>query len=200
MNRTKVNFTVDTVIFFVFVLLVATGLLIRYVLPEGSGRFFTQFGLTRHDWGAVHFWLGLAMITGVAVHLAMHWRWIVAVVKGCRKDSAVRRRTAAAVGALAVAAAILAAPFVVPVERVADETGRRAHQEHAPADVAAQISGSMTLGEVEELTGVPRETILAKLGLPEDTGADSRLGRLVRQHGIEVDAVRATVRRHLARQ
>ncbi len=199
MNRTKTNFAIDTALFFAFVLLVSTGLLMRYVLPEGTGRFGTLFGLTRHDWGAVHFWIALAMMTIVAVHLLMHWRWIVAVVKGCRKDSAVRARTAAGVAVIALAGAVIAAPFVVPVERVENETGRRAHAEHAPPDVAAEVSGAMTLGEVERLTGVPRETILEELGLPAETPANTRLGHIRRDHDIEVDTVRAAVRKHLPR-
>ena len=42
-----------------FVLLITTGVLMRYVLPPGSGRRAAIWGLDRHGWGDLHFWFCL---------------------------------------------------------------------------------------------------------------------------------------------
>src|SRR4051794_18528135 len=57
MNRTTLNFVVDTAAFVGFVLLTTTGVLMHYLLPPGSGHRTTIWGLDRHDWGQVHFWI-----------------------------------------------------------------------------------------------------------------------------------------------
>ena len=52
MKRTTQNFVIDTVAFAGFVFLTATGVLVRYVLPPGSGHHTTVWGLDRHEWEA----------------------------------------------------------------------------------------------------------------------------------------------------
>ena len=72
-KRTSVNFIVDVIAFSCFVYLAATGVLIRYVLPPGSGHFSTIWGLDRHEWGSVHFWTAIVLLCTIAVHLILHW-------------------------------------------------------------------------------------------------------------------------------
>ena len=94
MARPNVNFVVDGCGFAGFVLLTATGVLMRYVLPPGSGRFTTLWTLDRHGWGSIHFWLAIALLSVLAFHLFLHWRWITTVVRGARaKAPAGPRRT-----------------------------------------------------------------------------------------------------------
>jgi hypothetical protein len=97
MARPSVNFVVDSCGFVGFVLLTATGVLMRYVLPPGSGRFTTLWTLDRHGWGGIHFWLAIAFLAVLAFHLFLHWRWIATAVRGrpregpgARVDGAVR--------------------------------------------------------------------------------------------------------------
>jgi hypothetical protein len=54
----------------------------------------------------------------------------------------------------------------------------------------------MTLAEVEAATGVSAETLKSELGLPVDTSADERLGRLARQYGFNMETVRHIVAKH----
>lgn len=58
----------------------------------------------------------------------------------------------------------------------------------------------MTLQEVERLTGVSAAVILKELGLPSDTPSDEQMGRLRRQHGFEMEAVRKVVQKQLEQQ
>lgn len=73
--------------------MVGTGVVMKWVLPPGSGGGREGMGMghrggrgaaptlwdwTRHDWGDVHFWLAVALVAGVLLHLALHWGWIKA--------------------------------------------------------------------------------------------------------------------------
>ena len=87
MKRNTLNFVVDMIGFFLLIGLTATGGIMKWVLPPGSGgqhggrgehvKAFLSLG--RHDWGSIHFWLSLSFIAIVLIHLALHYNWI----KGC---------------------------------------------------------------------------------------------------------------------
>lgn len=117
MRRTTLNAVVDGLAFAGFVLLVATGVLMRWTLPPGSGRHVTVWGLDRHDWGALHFWVSVALLVALAVHLVLHWRWIATVAS--RGDGRERSRLRVGLGLVALAAllALAVAPFLSPVEQ-----------------------------------------------------------------------------------
>ncbi|MEN6338391.1 MAG: DUF4405 domain-containing protein [Phycisphaerales bacterium] len=90
MKRTTLNFGVDLACFIDLLLLAATGIILRWVLPPGSGgghgygfrggrgptEVTTLLGLGRHDWGDVHFVLAVLFILLILTHLALHWTWI----------------------------------------------------------------------------------------------------------------------------
>ena len=59
MKRTHLNFIVDVVAFVGFVVLTTTGVLMRYILPPGSGHYSTIWSLDRHEWGGIHFWISV---------------------------------------------------------------------------------------------------------------------------------------------
>jgi hypothetical protein len=83
MRRTTLNFIVDAVALLDLLLMTATGILLKTVLPPGSGgghgggEARTLLGLGRHDWGSIHFILSLIFIALIVTHLLLHWRWIV---------------------------------------------------------------------------------------------------------------------------
>lgn len=80
MNRTVVNIVIDLIAAVLFLAMLATGYLLRFPLPPGSNRLFSLWGLTRHQWGDIHFWVSLGLILTMIVHLALHWNWIVTVI------------------------------------------------------------------------------------------------------------------------
>lgn len=75
-----------------FVALMTTGAILRWVLPPGSGgggreemgRGFrggrgpaaTLLDWSRHEWGDFHFWIAVALGVGVLIHLLLHVGWI----------------------------------------------------------------------------------------------------------------------------
>lgn len=85
MNRTIINIIIDLVAALLFLGMIATGYLLRYPLPPGSNKSHSLWGLTRHQWGDIHFWISLGLLAVLLVHLALHWNWIVTVIgKRCR--------------------------------------------------------------------------------------------------------------------
>ena len=90
MTGTKRNFLVDLISFMDLLLLAATGVILRWVLPPGSGgghghgfgggrgaaETKTLLGLGRHDWGDVHSVLALVFLLLMLLHLYLHWTWI----------------------------------------------------------------------------------------------------------------------------
>ena len=191
MKRPNVNFAVDCLGFAGFVLLTATGVLMRYVLPPGSGRSTTIWTLDRHEWGSVHFWIAIAFLAVLAFHLFLHWRWIMTLMSGRPREGSGARLALGTVGLTALLALAIA-PFLSPVER----TGGALHTAGSHSyelDGLESIRGYMTLGEVQEATGVPAEHIIKELGLPAGVQQNERLGRLRTTHGFAVDDVRRIV-------
>ena len=85
MTRNTFNFWIDALSLLVFLLLVLTGLLIYYVLPpcgncagaSTSCEFeATLWGMGRHSYGTLHFYLSLTTIALMVLHAALHWSWL----------------------------------------------------------------------------------------------------------------------------
>jgi hypothetical protein len=73
MKKNILNFWTDILIFFEFIGVVFTGVLLRNVPSTLSGS--TILGVTRHDWVDLHWVLALSLILFILIHLALHWSW-----------------------------------------------------------------------------------------------------------------------------
>jgi len=132
-NRPKINLIIDIVAFVSAVSLIATGFLLEYSLPPGSGRLGTEgfgpapgglhrtilllWGLTRHEWGNIHFYLAISLMASLSLHLLLHWQWIACMVQGKpREGSGIR----VAVGILGLVSllALAVAPFLSSTDRM----------------------------------------------------------------------------------
>ena len=193
MNRTKLNLIIDIVAFIGFVALTTTGVLMRYILPPGSGHYSTIWGMDRHEWGGIHFWISLVFFLILAFHLVTHWHWIVSVVTGKPREGSGLRAGLGIVGLVTVIA-LAAAPLLAPVARDTDRTGGALLSGHKYEDIS--VRGSMTLVEVEQATGVSASHIVRSLGLPESTSPAEQLGQLKRRYGFQIDDVREIVRKY----
>ncbi|RIL01677.1 MAG: hypothetical protein DCC71_17320 [Proteobacteria bacterium] len=123
-SRASWNALVDGISFAAFVLLTSTGVLLRWTLPPGSGRRTTVFGLDRHEWGTLHFWMAIALLAALSLHLALHWRFIANVVRGRARTGSWKRAAIGVFGLIALLALALA-PFFAPVEESARGGGER---------------------------------------------------------------------------
>jgi len=209
MNRSRLNVVVDAAAFAAFVFLTTTGVLSRYVLPPGSGRDATLWGLNRHDWGDIHFWVAVVLLGVLVLHLALHWKWILYIVRGKRSEASGARLALGAVGLVGLLG-LAAAPLMAPVEKtgvprqaVGVPASSSPHASTAPAGASTPpdpaqsgletIRGSMTLREVERSTGVPLDALITRLGLPHGIDPYERIGRIRKRYDISPDDVRQAV-------
>lgn len=94
-NKGAILYWTNLLNLLLFLGLVGTGVVIKWVLPHGGGQsggrgmglgrgaggtargdVATFWTLGRHDWGEVHFWIAVAMLAGIAIHLLLHLGWI----------------------------------------------------------------------------------------------------------------------------
>jgi hypothetical protein len=98
MKRTTLNFIVDLLAFVDLLFMAATGAILKWALPPGTGgghgygyrggrgsapadQIRELFGLGRHDWGDIHAILGAVFILLILVHVVLHWTWITSYVR-----------------------------------------------------------------------------------------------------------------------
>jgi len=90
-RRSTINYLVDLLLLLAMLGMLWTGVVIRFVLPAGSGRHaLLLWGKGRHEWGDVHYQLVFVTIGLVVLHVGLHWDWVCDVtgrlfVRGERK-------------------------------------------------------------------------------------------------------------------
>jgi hypothetical protein len=88
-SRTLLNFVIDSLGLLLMLSMLCTGVIIRFVLPPGSsgrngGRGFSLWGMERHAWGDLHFWLAVSLVGLLLLHVALHWSWVCGLWKRWR--------------------------------------------------------------------------------------------------------------------
>lgn len=87
-NRGKLNYIIDIVIGFGFIVSALSGLVL--LLAGNSGGFQGGRNLSysrdlllfsRIIWKNIHNWSSLIMIAGVSGHLVLHWNWLVCMTR-----------------------------------------------------------------------------------------------------------------------
>jgi len=194
MKQTTLNFIIDATAFVGFVFLTITGVLMRYVLPPGSGHYSKIWGLDRHEWGGLHFWISVVFFSLLVAHLLLHWRWIVCIVAGQSREGSGVRVGLGIVGLFALGALSISL-FITPVEKNTKIANSNSIlSKHKYEDI--QIRGSMTLLEVEKATGVPVNHIIETMKLPTSISGEERLGILKRTYEFEINDVREVIRKY----
>ncbi|MCA9396443.1 MAG: DUF4405 domain-containing protein [Candidatus Omnitrophica bacterium] len=79
-----------------FIFMISTGSILKWILPPGSGRLegreawgreiASYIGLTRHEWGEVHFYISIGFVIILGAHLLLHWNWIKATAWGTARS------------------------------------------------------------------------------------------------------------------
>lgn len=81
MNRTTLNFWLDILLFVNFLAVTFTGAVLRWAVPRGRDGAKYFLDIHRHDWQDWHFWLAVLILGNVALHIVLHWNWIVCQVR-----------------------------------------------------------------------------------------------------------------------
>lgn len=219
MKRTNLNFLVDVLAAIALLGLAGTGILLTWILPPGTGHSLLLWGLDRHDWGEVHFWLAVAFMAGIVLHVLLHWAWVVitcaSLGRGQPCPVGSRKRALAGLLTVLVCAALLggmwyaASASVQPTGETSEHgrgearrrqaeggggKGKREAATTAPAQNPAvdehAIRGSMTLEEAARAVGLSVEQARARLGLGAEVAPTERLGPLARRMGMDMQGLR----------
>lgn len=113
MNRAKVVTLVDLGSFIALISLISTGALLKFSLPPRSGG-HSILGLTRHDWGEVHFYISVCFLVFMSLHLVLHRQFIKSVFLGRGSREHNYRVVAGLVGLLTIVLFLFAPVFISP--------------------------------------------------------------------------------------
>lgn len=196
MKRSSLNLIIDIIAFTGFVVLTTTGVLMRYLLPPGSGHFSTIWGLDRHEWGGIHFWLAIVFFSILALHLILHWRWLLSTITGRPKEGSGLRLGLGVFGLVTVIALSMA-PLLAPIENKTNSKNSSFLSGHK--DQAVFIRGSMTLMDIEETLDVPAIYIADALKLPKSILLTKKLGILAQTYDFKMNDVRDIVKEYQQR-
>lgn len=194
MNRTFINFITDALAALAMVGMIATGIILRFALPPGTSRSLALWGLTRHQWGDLHFWLALAALGVVLIHIVLHWTWVVSVVRrwliGGEQVTPSGRVRALAAAATATVLALSLAGFWKWSLASVRQLEAPPPIGHAAGAGGEQLRGNMTLVEAAAALGCSAQELRARLALPSDSPETDRLGQIARNMGIDMQELR----------
>jgi len=198
MKRNTLNFLVDLISLLLMLGLAWTGLLIHYGLPPGSGgrgggHGMRLWGLGRHDYGSIHFFLASALIGLMVIHIWLHWSWVCTTAKKLAGVKSVngKRGTIHGIALLVIIAALMLWALFYANTLVMGTAQTTNHEPLEQGSLSSlRISGQTTLAEAARIGRIPVEELILKLSLPSDVDIDERLGRLKRQYRFEIHDVR----------
>jgi len=189
MKKTDWQYLIDTLLFLCIVGIAFIGFLMGLVIPKGptateSAKYF--LGLHRHQWGNIHFYLSIAFIVLVIIHLILSWKWIKSKARQIFKG---RWATTLILTAIASFLVLFLFWSLYPKVPSTYETyGIRAGK-----IAKILITGRMTLHDIEDETGIPARKIADKLGLPSNAPLNETLGRLRKRYLFTMQEARDVV-------
>jgi hypothetical protein len=122
MNKAKLNFAIDALMFLCMAAIAGLGFLMKYVLLPGRestikyGRRvdLSFLGMDRHDWGAIHLYLGFLLLALLVLHIVLHWQMIPGLFARLIANS--RHRWRIALAYVVLAAVLVLFPFFISPE------------------------------------------------------------------------------------
>ncbi len=98
-EKSKLNFAIDSLMLLIMMALAGIGFLMKFVLISGKERWLVYganvelswLGLDRHEWGTIHLWLGYSLLVLLAIHIALHLKWILHTYQRTLANTALKR-------------------------------------------------------------------------------------------------------------
>jgi len=87
MEKIKVKFIVDLLMFLDFIVLATSGFVLWLVLVHNGLKFRESFIFYRWTWLSIHDWTSVILIALLLIHLLLNWTWIKCMVVGFFKKS-----------------------------------------------------------------------------------------------------------------
>ena len=119
MDKGKLNFLIDALMFLCMAALAGIGFLMKYVLIPGKEAWavygkkveLSWLGLDRHAWGAVHLYLAFLLLGLLLLHIILHWQMIIGLFHKCIPPMNLRDEVA--IVFVILCAALLFFPFFI---------------------------------------------------------------------------------------
>lgn len=81
MNRTLINFVLDTLLLANFTVLMWLAVVVRFLFPVGADtRGWLLWGYDYNQWSTFQFAALSVLAVGILIHLMLHWNWVCGVV------------------------------------------------------------------------------------------------------------------------
>jgi len=217
MKKSDWQYVVDSLLFLCIVGITLIGFLMGLFLPKGpqapeSAKYF--LGLHRHQWGNIHFYLSIAFVTFVIIHLVLSWKWI----KG-KASQLFKKGWGVMLGSTATASLLVLFLFWILYPKVPgayEDHGTRARAKAKQQELMEEgyphpeeivfyeegekkiiITGQTTLRELENVSGIPVKEIAIQLGVPSKVSPDESLGRLRKKYLLSIQDARDIISRLL---
>jgi hypothetical protein len=154
MDKPKLNFVVDALMFLCLMAMAGLGFLMRYVLPSGrdawakygSNRQFSWLGWDRHDWGDIHLYLAFTLLTLLVLHVILHWQQILGLFQRLVPNP--RQRYRIALIFLLLALLLIYFPFLItPDSKLRGRGGPRSQVGDALSLPAKPVGFLMSEGQ-----------------------------------------------------
>ncbi|RJR41290.1 MAG: DUF4405 domain-containing protein [Deltaproteobacteria bacterium] len=128
MDKAKLRFVIQALMFLCLVALAGVGLLMEFVLIPGREKIvkygrnvkLSFLGLDRNGWGELHLYIAFIFLALLAIHLSLHWKKIVALYEKTIPDQ--KRRNIIAWAFLLISVILIYFAFLISPE--VRETGR----------------------------------------------------------------------------
>lgn len=122
MDKLKLNFIIDALMFLCLMAMAGLGFLMKYTLPPGRALWakygrnldLSWLGWNRHDWGDIHLYLAFALLALLVIHLILHWQQILGLFRRLVPDP--RRRYRLALVFLLLSLLLIYFPFLITPE------------------------------------------------------------------------------------
>ena len=201
MNKNKLKYVVDSLLFICVVGIAFIGILLGFVIPEGpsgseSSKYFLN--LHRHQWGNIHLYLSIAFVVLIIIHLILSWKWIkVQAVKIFKKGWKAALLLTVCVAVLVIFLAWIFYPKEPGAYRdYGRGSGRKGlHLQKNIGQISYNqneviVTGKMTMEDLEKATGLSMNRIIEVLGLPSNISGNETLGRLGKEYGFSLVELR----------
>jgi hypothetical protein len=221
-TKSKLNISIDILLFVLLVTMAGIGFLMKFVVVPGEVRNeiygnnvdLEFFGRTRHEWGHIHLIIGIIFLALLVLHIILHWRLIVSLFRCLFPARFVRYGVVGIICIIAIIA--LVSPFILKPEIVPFEPKNRNrsdyhsqeavsasdipqgsdllnHKDHQNSEYSEfEVYGYQTLQDVADRYDVPAAVIASDLGIPEDL-AGEKLGHLRKQYSFTMTDVRKSI-------
>jgi len=140
-NKSKLNLCIDIIMLLLLIPVSGIGLLMKYVLVPGIERNIIYgddidlkyFGLSRHQWGVVHFTLSIFFLIMLILHIILHWKVIMSVFK--QMIPALSIRIGITLFLIFFCLIILISPFFIVPEKLPFEHKHRNRIDNFPSSI-----------------------------------------------------------------